>query len=208
MQPSPPLLMLCSVSHQSACYCLFLPFLPYIISLSLNTCKPMNLFKSCHWNVMWALFFKVVSYLAPRIFLMALIISCQLKVLSTRCFIWLNIYITSPLSFTSVPLLCPHWAFLASLILASKFMQDKCYSNQAWAKLSGLPPWEIGRCSEFSFMRMRFVQYGVSVWLMWSIVTAARSIYGHRPPCHVCFRWMQLHSLIPSALGGGPHGAG
>ncbi|EEB98355.1 hypothetical protein MPER_02150, partial [Moniliophthora perniciosa FA553] len=37
-------------------------------------------------------------------------------------------------------------AFLASLILASKFTQDKCYSTRAWAKLSGLPPREIGRC--------------------------------------------------------------
>ena len=44
------------------------------------------------------------------------------------------------------PLLCPRRAFLASLILASKFLQDKCYSNRAWAKLSGLPPREIGRC--------------------------------------------------------------
>ncbi|KAF8973140.1 hypothetical protein BDZ97DRAFT_1779651 [Flammula alnicola] len=26
------------------------------------------------------------------------------------------------------------------------FFQDKCYSNRAWAKLSGLPPREIGRC--------------------------------------------------------------
>ena len=44
------------------------------------------------------------------------------------------------------PLLCPRRAFLASLILASKFIQDKCYSNRAWAKLSGLPPREISRC--------------------------------------------------------------
>ncbi|KAF7315456.1 hypothetical protein MIND_00060500 [Mycena indigotica] len=44
------------------------------------------------------------------------------------------------------PLLCPRRAFLASLILASKFTQDKCYSNRAWAKLSGLPAKEIGRC--------------------------------------------------------------
>ncbi|KAF8650433.1 hypothetical protein AX16_005236 [Volvariella volvacea WC 439] len=44
------------------------------------------------------------------------------------------------------PLLCPRRTFLASLILASKFMQDKCYSNRAWAKLSGLPPREISRC--------------------------------------------------------------
>ena len=44
------------------------------------------------------------------------------------------------------PLLCPRRTFLASLILASKFMQDKCYSNRAWAKLAGLPAREIGRC--------------------------------------------------------------
>jgi hypothetical protein len=44
------------------------------------------------------------------------------------------------------PLLCPRRAFLASLILASKFTQDKSYSNRAWAKLSGLPPREISRC--------------------------------------------------------------
>jgi hypothetical protein len=44
------------------------------------------------------------------------------------------------------PLLCPRRTFLALLILASKFSQDKCYSNRAWAKLSGLPAREIGRC--------------------------------------------------------------
>jgi hypothetical protein len=44
------------------------------------------------------------------------------------------------------PLLCPRRTFLAALILASKFSQDKCYSNRAWAKLSSLPPREIGRC--------------------------------------------------------------
>lgn len=44
------------------------------------------------------------------------------------------------------PLLCPRRAFLAALILATKFSQDRCYSNKAWAKLSGLPPREIGRC--------------------------------------------------------------
>jgi len=53
------------------------------------------------------------------------------------------IHTTSPLP---SPLLCPRRTFLAALILASKFSQDKCYSNRAWAKLSGLPPREIGRC--------------------------------------------------------------
>lgn len=44
------------------------------------------------------------------------------------------------------PLLCPRRAFVASLILATKFTQDRCYSNRAWGKLCGLPPREIGRC--------------------------------------------------------------
>ena len=52
----------------------------------------------------------------------------------------------SPLTPLPSPLLCPRRTFLASLILASKFTQDRCYSNKAWAKLSGLPPREIGRC--------------------------------------------------------------
>jgi len=54
----------------------------------------------------------------------------------------------APLASASLPspLLCPRRTFLASVILASKFSQDKCYSNRAWAKLSGLPPREIGRC--------------------------------------------------------------
>ncbi|PPQ62928.1 hypothetical protein CVT24_006168 [Panaeolus cyanescens] len=52
----------------------------------------------------------------------------------------------SPMFALPSPLLCPRRAFLASLILASKFFQDKCYSNKAWAKLSGLPPKEISRC--------------------------------------------------------------
>lgn len=52
----------------------------------------------------------------------------------------------TPITALPSPLLCPRRTFLASLILASKFTQDKCYSNRAWAKLSGLPAREIGRC--------------------------------------------------------------
>lgn len=52
----------------------------------------------------------------------------------------------APLPPLPSPLLCPRRAFLAALILASKFTQDKCYSNRAWAKVSGLPAREISRC--------------------------------------------------------------
>lgn len=52
----------------------------------------------------------------------------------------------SPLPPLPSPLLCPRRTFLACLILASKFLQDRSYSNRAWAKLAGLAPREIGRC--------------------------------------------------------------
>ena len=51
-----------------------------------------------------------------------------------------------PLPRLPSPLLCPRRTFLACLILASKFMQDRSYSNRAWVKLAGLPPRELGRC--------------------------------------------------------------
>ncbi|KAI0056196.1 hypothetical protein BV25DRAFT_1771514, partial [Artomyces pyxidatus] len=41
---------------------------------------------------------------------------------------------------------CPRRTFLASLILASRFVLERSHSNRAWAKLVGLPAREIGRC--------------------------------------------------------------
>ncbi|KAM0751994.1 hypothetical protein T439DRAFT_198722 [Meredithblackwellia eburnea MCA 4105] len=41
------------------------------------------------------------------------------------------------------PVLCGRRMFLSALITASKFLQDKNYSNRAWAKISGLSPREI-----------------------------------------------------------------
>jgi len=53
---------------------------------------------------------------------------------------------SNAISMPPSPLLCPRRTFLASLILASKFMQDKCYSNRAWSKLSGIPARELSCC--------------------------------------------------------------
>jgi PHO85 cyclin-5 len=52
-----------------------------------------------------------------------------------------------PLAPLSSLFLCPRQTFLASLILASEFTQDRCYSNKAWTKLSSPPPREIGHCA-------------------------------------------------------------
>ncbi|KAG0164205.1 hypothetical protein DFQ28_005233 [Apophysomyces sp. BC1034] len=38
---------------------------------------------------------------------------------------------------------CGRRMFLASLVIASKFLQDKTYRNSAWAKIAGLPVAEI-----------------------------------------------------------------
>jgi hypothetical protein len=40
---------------------------------------------------------------------------------------------------------CGRRLFLTSLILASKYLQDKNYSNKAWSKISGLPAREINK---------------------------------------------------------------
>ncbi|KAJ3909950.1 hypothetical protein F5879DRAFT_781255, partial [Lentinula edodes] len=41
---------------------------------------------------------------------------------------------------------CPRRTFLASLILATKFMHDKSYSNRAWGTVCKLPSREVSRC--------------------------------------------------------------
>lgn len=51
-----------------------------------------------------------------------------------------------PLTPCPSPLLCPRRSFLAALILATKFLQDRCYSNRHWAQLTGLAPREVSRC--------------------------------------------------------------
>ncbi|KAL1697987.1 hypothetical protein EV121DRAFT_218832 [Schizophyllum commune] len=54
------------------------------------------------------------------------------------------------------PLLCPRRTFLFMLILATKSTLDKCYSIRAWAKISGLPPREIGCCERARDARQRY----------------------------------------------------
>ncbi|CAO3628143.1 unnamed protein product [Cunninghamella blakesleeana] len=48
---------------------------------------------------------------------------------------------------------CGRRMFLASLIVASKFVQDKTYRNSAWAKIAGLPVQEINT-SERVFLEL------------------------------------------------------
>ncbi|TFK85154.1 hypothetical protein K466DRAFT_454883, partial [Polyporus arcularius HHB13444] len=41
---------------------------------------------------------------------------------------------------------CPRRTFVASLILASRFLHERTLTNRAWGKLVGWHPREVGRC--------------------------------------------------------------
>ncbi|CAO3662263.1 unnamed protein product [Rhizopus stolonifer] len=56
---------------------------------------------------------------------------------------------------------CGRRMFLASLVVASKFVQDKTYRNSAWAKIAGLPVSEIN-ASERIFLNMIDYQLYIS----------------------------------------------
>ncbi|KAI8615380.1 cyclin-domain-containing protein, partial [Chytriomyces sp. MP71] len=48
---------------------------------------------------------------------------------------------------------CGRRVFLTALILASKYLQDRNYSNKAWSKISGLAVSEIN-ANEFQFLSL------------------------------------------------------
>jgi hypothetical protein len=56
---------------------------------------------------------------------------------------------------------CGRRMFLASLVVASKFVQDKTYRNSAWAKIAGLPVSEVN-AAERIFLNMIDYQLYIS----------------------------------------------
>lgn len=64
---------------------------------------------------------------------------------------------------------CPRRMFLASIITAAKFVQDRCYSNKAWSKISGLPVKDLGKL-ERAFLKA--IDYRLMVpegdWQSWT----------------------------------------
>jgi len=61
--------------------------------------------------------------------------------------------LTRLLQVQKTPLLCGRRMFLSSLILASKYLQDRNYSNKAWSKISGLSLKEINE-NELVFLKL------------------------------------------------------
>ncbi|CAL1697674.1 unnamed protein product [Somion occarium] len=80
--------------------------------------------------------------LAPLVALLTLVLPSSMP----------TITVNSKMPSTPLPslLLYARRTFLACLILASKFMQDRAYSNRVWAKLAGLPSREIDHCNELA----------------------------------------------------------
>jgi hypothetical protein len=54
---------------------------------------------------------------------------------------------------------CGRRMFLASLVVASKFVQDKTYRNSAWAKIAGLPVTEINTAERYFLNIMDYRLY-------------------------------------------------
>ncbi|KAJ3072242.1 hypothetical protein HDU98_003985 [Podochytrium sp. JEL0797] len=74
------------------------------------------------------------------------------------------------------PAVCGRRMFLTSLILASKYLQDRNYSNKAWSKISGLSVSEINT-NEFKFLAL--VEYelfvGHEVFAKWTSLLMAKT---------------------------------
>ncbi|CAG8572727.1 5967_t:CDS:2, partial [Racocetra fulgida] len=79
------------------------------------------------------------------------------------------------------PATCGRRMFLASLIIASKYLQDRNYSNRAWAKISGLSVHEVN-ANEVCFLKL--IDYNLfiteDVFKRWSslLLTHIQAISG------------------------------
>lgn len=110
------------------------------------------------------------------------------------------------------PIACGRRMFLAAVIVASKYLQDRNYSNRAWAKISGLPVKEIN-ANEFVFLNVaKYDLYvGETLYKRWSgvllnhvmatvsVTTAAATVHGLvTPPLTPVISPVQPSGALPS----------
>ncbi|KAN0060089.1 PHO85 cyclin-5 [Thecaphora frezii] len=63
---------------------------------------------------------------------------------------------------------CPRRMFLAAIMVSSKFVQDRTYSNRAWSKISGLPVKELGKIERAFLAAIDYhLVVGESEWETW-----------------------------------------
>ncbi|KAJ3017619.1 hypothetical protein HKX48_003443 [Thoreauomyces humboldtii] len=74
------------------------------------------------------------------------------------------------------PLRCPRRCFLACLVLATKYLQDRSQNLTAWAAVSGLTVSEIARC-ERSILEALKWEMGVpaGIWEAWRVAVGRRA---------------------------------
>ncbi|GAA6013780.1 hypothetical protein JCM10207_008188 [Rhodosporidiobolus poonsookiae] len=63
---------------------------------------------------------------------------------------------TSLVEAQNSPVLCGRRCFLAALILAAKFLSDRCFSARAWSKISGLSTLEVNRAEKELLKTMKY----------------------------------------------------
>ncbi|KAJ3415457.1 hypothetical protein HDV05_004899 [Chytridiales sp. JEL 0842] len=74
------------------------------------------------------------------------------------------------------PTLCGRRMFLSSLIVATKYLKDRTYSNKAWAKISGLPLSEINDNERVFLQGVNYELFvSASTFGSWSTVLVMRA---------------------------------
>lgn len=72
--------------------------------------------------------------------------------------------------------------FLAAIVVASKFLQDRTYSNRTWAKISGLTAREI---EQLERVFLRTIQYNLYVseaqWTAWTRELTLQRLHNKLP---------------------------
>lgn len=75
---------------------------------------------------------------------------------------------TTPVRSAS-PLLCGRRMFLAAIVVASKFLQDRTYSNRTWSKISGLRTIEIDQVERIFLRTIRYeLVVSDALWRKWT----------------------------------------
>lgn len=76
---------------------------------------------------------------------------------------------TLPAGVSADPILCSRRTFLASIMISSKFLQDRTFSNRAWSKISGLNVKELGIVERRMLSAIEFdLSVNESEWQLWT----------------------------------------
>ncbi|ORY84906.1 hypothetical protein BCR37DRAFT_377790 [Protomyces lactucae-debilis] len=102
---------------------------------------------------------------------------------------------------------CPRLNFLSALILASKYLQDRNFSNRAWSKISGVPI-DLLNLRERQFLRivgwnLTLSQQGFQLWAQYleRFVTDVRDnlLFGDILLCRERWQFVVEKQLVPAA---------